>query len=251
MTIKNIKDLENKLIQTQFVKIQTEENSSVGVRASKFGGIPYWPHNVPYVEIKGKPAKMVAQINFEEVSKVLQIKDFPTTGILQFFCPYKDSMWGLTFNNEGSNTKVVYHKDVSDESYISHKIAQIGSDMQDMPTQEILSFNFNKESELLGFYDRYQSERQYDFSLDDLDDDLLDEIYEKYTNSGSKVGGFAYFTQEDPRANPKDEDWILLLQIDTDDNLMWGDCGVANWFIKRQDLINLDFSNVLFNWDCC
>ena len=44
---------------------------------------------------------------------------------------------------------------------------------------------------------------------------------------------------------------ILLLQIDTDDslNIMWGDSGVANFFIKKEDLLNLDFSNVIYNWD--
>lgn len=45
---------------------------------------------------------------------------------------------------------------------------------------------------------------------------------------------------------------MLLLQIDTDDalNIMWGDAGVANFFIREKDLINLDFSNVVYNWDC-
>lgn len=45
---------------------------------------------------------------------------------------------------------------------------------------------------------------------------------------------------------------ILLLQIDTDNslNIMWGDSGVANFFIRKEDLLNLDFSNVIYNWDC-
>ncbi len=45
---------------------------------------------------------------------------------------------------------------------------------------------------------------------------------------------------------------ILLMQIDTDDslNIMWGDSGVANFFIRKEDLLNLDFSNVIYNWDC-
>ena len=31
---------------------------------------------------------------------------------------------------------------------------------------------------------------------------------------------------------------------------MWGDCGVGNFFINAEDLKRLDFSNVLYNWDC-
>jgi len=44
----------------------------------------------------------------------------------------------------------------------------------------------------------------------------------------------------------------LLLQLDSDDSidLMWGDSGVGNFFIKDEDLKNLNFSNVLYNWDC-
>ena len=31
---------------------------------------------------------------------------------------------------------------------------------------------------------------------------------------------------------------------------MWGDAGVANFFISEQDLKNKDFTNVVYNWDC-
>ncbi|WP_427127321.1 DUF1963 domain-containing protein [Priestia megaterium] len=32
---------------------------------------------------------------------------------------------------------------------------------------------------------------------------------------------------------------------------MFGDAGVANFFIKEKDLRNLNFRDVLYNWDCC
>ena len=34
-------------------------------------------------------------------------------------------------------------------------------------------------------------------------------------------------------------------------SILWGDCGVANFFIPRANLERLDFSQVLYNWDCC
>ncbi len=46
------------------------------------------------------------------------------------------------------------------------------------------------------------------------------------------------------------KDYILLLQIVTDDNIMRGDCGVANFFIHPQDLAKKDFSKVMYNWNC-
>ncbi|WP_438870473.1 DUF1963 domain-containing protein, partial [Pseudomonas sp. L1(2025)] len=67
-----------------------------------------------------------------------------------------------------------------------------------------------------------------------------------------KIGGYASFTQEDPRSYSHQNHTILLLQIDSDDDIdsMWGDVGIANFFIRPEDLKKKDFSNVLYNWDC-
>ena len=32
---------------------------------------------------------------------------------------------------------------------------------------------------------------------------------------------------------------------------MWGDAGIYGFFINRQKLKNLDFDDVIYNWDCC
>lgn len=47
------------------------------------------------------------------------------------------------------------------------------------------------------------------------------------------------------------EDYVLLLQIDTDDEIMWGDSGVGNFVIHPDDLAKRDFSKVYYTWDCC
>ena len=89
------------------------------------------------------------------------------------------------------------------------------------------------------------------------DEDELDEtpdwLPEEY---GHKIGGYPAFTQEDPRDIPKEDDHdILLLQIDTDDigerGIMWGDSGVANFFISRENLKQRNFQDVIYTWDCC
>ncbi len=85
---------------------------------------------------------------------------------------------------------------------------------------------------------------------------LCDKVYEtmqKQMNEyGTRMGGYPFFTQEDPRSqNDSVKRDVLLLQIDSDDEIMWGDCGVANFFISEEDLEDKDFSNVLYNWDCC
>lgn len=71
---------------------------------------------------------------------------------------------------------------------------------------------------------------------------------------GHRIGGYPHFAQDDPRCFNYDEKEILLFQLDSDEvedvNLMWGDAGVANFFISREDLKNGVFSDVLYSWDC-
>ena len=48
--------------------------------------------------------------------------------------------------------------------------------------------------------------------------------------------------------NPYD---FLLFQLDSDsDKVLWGDVGIGNFFINTEKLKNLDFTDVLYNWDC-
>ena len=64
--------------------------------------------------------------------------------------------------------------------------------------------------------------------------------------------GYPSFTQCDPRCGEYQGEYeTLLLQIDSQDDIMWGDSGIANFFINEKDLRKLDFSNVMYTWDCC
>lgn len=89
------------------------------------------------------------------------------------------------------------------------------------------------------------------------------DVFDKYPdNSGHKIMGYPCFVQSDPREymeNGKDYN-ILLFQLDSElctwhkqeqkYDICWGDAGIANFFIKESDLVNKDFSKVLYNWDC-
>lgn len=55
----------------------------------------------------------------------------------------------------------------------------------------------------------------------------------------------------------KEEYNVMLLQVDSEFVegerrylILWGDCGIANFFIREKDLKAQDFSNILYNWDC-
>lgn len=77
-----------------------------------------------------------------------------------------------------------------------------------------------------------------------------EEIDKIIDGSGHRIGGYAYFTQNDPRDHSKKDD-LLLLQLDTDHEIMFGDSGVAHLFINPRDLADQKFDRAWFYWDCC
>lgn len=120
----------------------------------------------------------------------------------------------------------------------------------------------------------------YDY-LDEFGDNLSTEYSKSYqyfaeVSSYNKhvILGYPEFTQEDPRYfveysddpdlicyddveyNTSFPSYISLLQIDSHYNddggedIIWGDCGIANFFIHPDDLKNADFSKMVYYWDC-
>lgn len=56
-----------------------------------------------------------------------------------------------------------------------------------------------------------------------------------------------------PALEPGAKDWLLLLQIDSDEenlSTMWGDAGRVYFWIRQQDLQKRDFSNVWLILQC-
>ena len=74
--------------------------------------------------------------------------------------------------------------------------------------------------------------------------------------------GYPCFIQWDPRGDTEAKKYdVLLFQLssewnDTDSEvypgrkIMWGDAGVCQFFINQYALSRLDFSDVLYNWEC-
>ena len=55
----------------------------------------------------------------------------------------------------------------------------------------------------------------------DIKEEIDQEVWEHFSGTGHKIGGYAFFTQ-----------------------------AVGNFFIRPDDLAKKDFSKVLYNWDC-
>ncbi|MEL7119724.1 MAG: DUF1963 domain-containing protein, partial [Bacteroidota bacterium] len=73
-----------------------------------------------------------------------------------------------------------------------------------------------------------------------------------FDGAGHKIGGYAEFTQTDPRSYSLESRFdIQLLQIDMDEQIMFEDSGIGHVFIHPDDLAKKDFSKAYFYWDCC
>ncbi len=246
--------------------------------ASKFGGLPYWNPAEPYpTGPDGKMLVLLAQLNMAEIPPM---QDFPSTGLLQFFIGGSDT-YGLNFDNptDQKNWRVIYHESI-DGNITEEAVRALG-----IPTAKSLREESGPETEeiLLPFYDEFAltfentescispatEDRFVDAvhqaanalglpfpgdapsSYDLFSEDTYNDLFEQ--GSGHHLGGYPTFTQYDPRSSGDRHD-CLLFQMDSDysgsDYIMWGDMGVANFFISREALSRRDFSDVLYNWDC-
>lgn len=242
-----------------FIKLH-KSNKEETLTSSKIGGIPYWPKSKEYPKINKEPLKLIAQINLAELSEKINPRvvspHLPSKGILQFFFVYNDDSYGAF-----KGSYVFYHEDITEEHYLDSRIKNINLNHKNMPFNDSFTIDFSIQNELLGLLDRYNRLKFEEIFEDiDLDDDEICEIlYDsiEFKNSGNKMGGYAFFNQEDPIVYASEEsllpdDLILLLQLDTEKELglNWGENGIANWRISESDLQIFNFENVSYNWDC-
>jgi len=226
---------------------ETPLNDKLGLKESKFLGVPFFPINKEYPkDKKGKPMVMVAQLNFAQIPA---IKNFPTEGILQLFL--SPTEW------YDEDSKIIYHtEDELDKKLLTDFSFLSEGDYEEIPIFSLHHLSFEKGIDKGGSEDS-----QFDYLFGDLDfwdfSGTLNEEQEsqfgKYFDStGHKIGGYAEFTQTDPRdySSSKRDD-VQVLQIDVDDFIMFGDSGVGHIFINENYLIKKDFSKAYFYWDCC
>ena len=244
-----------------FIGIELNKKRGVPQTTSKVGGYPYFPQNMEYPKAaNGDPLDFLAQINFSEVPA---FENYPTSGLLQFFIA-RDDLYGLDFDDQFSqkNYRVIYHENTDAPTIKSFPELDAirTNDEYYSPNMTNAEFemSFYRDASYVPCYDKefekYMGLETWPFFEQFGEkEDLIWESYSEFIySSGNKIGGYAFFTQEDPRIYHKDiEDWVLLFQLDSDyEDIMWGDSGVGGFFISKEDLKNRDFSKVFYNWDC-
>jgi len=240
----------------QTVKIKATPADDIHFRQSSFGSYPCLPTNFDYPrDQNGNFMYPLAQINLSEVP---HLEAFPTSGYLQFYIA-ADDVYGLSFDERiPSDIKVLFfeesdlHNPNEDLGFLDEVL---GNESTPVHKPHLLSFEL--KTEYVGLGD-VQGLGEESFGLEEIlaahpkiKKEIEDAVYENFSPIGHKLGGYAYFTQWDPRdAKRPEKDYVLLFQMDSGDEIMWGDLGVANFFIHPVDLANKDFSKVFYSWDC-
>lgn len=215
--------------------------------------------------------------------------ELPRNGILQFFHKVDDT-YGCVFEHldNGQTYQVVYHstvnrditeaqvralgiktnEDISDDEddispvkktvAVTIEIAEVSLDVTYDAYwhmfRQIAKEKYGYHIEEYAYYSDYLNEEDAHY-FEEMEENLLEDEIVHHS-----ILGYPYFTQLDPRNEGEtalQRYDTLLLQIDTeriedtfDYYVKWGDEGIGNFLINKEDLMRQDFSKILYNWDC-
>ncbi len=250
------------------IELSFTNEDAISLVQSKAGGRGYLPKEQGYpVNEEGKALSFLAQINFAEMPKM---EHYPESGLLAFYVNYQNDLYGLNFDNqtEQNGFRVFFFEDLEKESMTAEEqdVYFEGIDKSDLYTVVKGEYKIaGRVSKELLLNDIQEFEKEFGSDFYDVmeqifgeDEDKADELF-NLAIDGSQLGGYPFFMQEDPRMRTENSyhDTLLfqLASVYSEEpgakiNIMWGMSGVGNFFINKQDLINRDFSNVIYNWDC-
>ncbi|MEI2454519.1 DUF1963 domain-containing protein [Lysobacter firmicutimachus] len=252
--------------QRPVARIELSELKTDALRLSKVGGRAYWAAGRDYPrDPQGRPLFLLAQLDFAELPVM---PGYPQQGLLQFFVS-ADDYYGAGLDRahgedrmqalaEQRGFRVVYWPRTDAPAVAPPAGTAAGEGLPFDPARP-RRIRFVADHETIGGNDA-GLERAIGRDIDGLiadyrkahpedeAEDVADDVAAYLDRAGHKLGGYPDFTQSDPRA--AGDERVLLLQLDSDEDLMWGDSGIANFFIDPDDLARADFSRVAYHWDC-
>ena len=274
--IEEFKKIENR----ETIKINLIPETKIPLTSSNVAGWFYLPKTstIPTTS-KGEQLMYLAQINCEELP---ENSIYPSKGIMQFWIFGGDYNVGNDYTKPTSDSKkrVIYYPEI-EEHFTEAELAEMYKPEEDKKEGDLITpindgapfaMSFEKASQwplpndfrfeeifnekLNEHIEETKAEEGFE-SYDIGEEESYDIIEELDIPNHTQIGGYGHFTQEDPRMYDDFDDYTeLLFQLDsefgTDDYyILWGDCGVGNFFATKEQLRNLDFAECLYSWDCC
>lgn len=240
-------------------------------KLSRIGGLPSLPDDVPWPEWKEKPLSFLCQINLAEIPAECDRNGLPQSGMLYFFFNQDQDTWGFGFK-DGESWRVMYAaappanaapraapKNLDKDSIFAKRPVKFVpvKTYPDLLDDRIEALNLNIKQE-----ERYNEMRVsvfnkgpqhhlfgHPYPVQGNDMDLECQLASNGLNVGDESG------YKDARAKKLESgrhDWILLLQLDTDDDakMMWGDAGMLYFWIRKQDLAERRFDKCWMVLQC-
>lgn len=227
-------------------------NDNYDPLTTKFDCIPYIDKNMKYPTHDKIPMICVAQLNMDHIFSLLKTKNinadinsyfkqYPQTGLLQFYTPYVESLIGddtiqikyikkydiSQHDSQKANSLeeiyIKYREKHGDKCYVPYEITKDNPHYYVYVTDAVYAYDFVNST--------MQNHEYWNDELEDKGLDYLDN-YENNDNT-INIGGFPYHLQDDPLYFDENKECILLSII----NSILG----FNISIKKRDLKKLNF----------
>jgi uncharacterized protein YwqG len=232
------------------------DESELKIGASKLGGVPDLPPGAAWPVLKGQPQSFIAQIRLEDARQYDTAKVLPQSGMLWFFYDAQQQTFGADPSDRGGWQVLFMDGDLGK--------------LQRTPAPSTLPALSQFHACSLGFANEMTLSQQPQLEIPDLDwTDAEQQQYEAllWTFPGQadramphhrllgnpdtiqddmrlecQLASHGVTDINDPRAAALTEgamDWLLLLQVDTDElqsGMRWGNAGMLYYWITSADL---------------
>lgn len=239
---------------------------------SWIGGLPALPDHVSWPVWKEKPLAFLGQFDLGAIPEHCDRQGLPAMGVLYFFYNSEQSTWGFDPNDRGS-WQVIYAAEVSPDQPPCNVPDGLPQDA--IYTKKAVRFRpvdtwpdgLDHLIESLALTDKQMDEYAalcasgfegspthhflgYPMPVQGNDMDLECQLVTNGLYCGDLTG------YQDPRRQslePGRSEWVLLLQLDSDDDtgMMWGDCGMLYFWIRKSDLETRRFEQCWMILQCC
>ena len=254
------------------VRIRTEAcaDDDVPLGGSKLGGRPDLPDRVEWPRLADRPLTFIAQFDCRELQRFESGALLPPDGLLSFFYDAQDQPWGYDPADAGA-ARVLYHpasagctrrtfprEIAANEQLVFHRAACFRTHRVEL--HEILEFPshnlFRNASSLRDYWD--SAATGFDVEPDEIE--RLAELFDPgFGNCEHQLFGYPSVIQNPMELEcelvshgvnvgttyPPDAvarwgadaaAWRLLLQIDSDHDMLWGDMGMIYFWLTEDAL---------------
>lgn len=237
---------------------ETETNSFLG-------GMPRVSEKIDWPIKNDQPLAFIAQLDLREVNTDKQIDWLPDSGRLLFFYDMDDYPWGFDPADKGG-WAVIYDngnndlfelkepENIADESRIPTKkyvkidqfMSYPSAERLDLEAAGILDYEqYEKYREFVGNkYEPYPYHQMDGYPYPIQRDSMEKEC--QLVSGGVYCGNpFGYKTDKAQELMKDKNDWVLLFQFDSDDDIdvMWGDDGMLYFWVREGEARQNNFSN--------